>query len=75
MDCYFSEGLAGSSDRSFIGGLAHEFAVKIANHSLVRCADHESQDKNVVGSLERFAKTAGSRDLVDSILTHVHVYH
>ena len=42
---------------------------QIANHSLVRCADRESQDKNLVGSLDRFAKTAGS-----SILTHVHPY-
>ncbi len=35
-------------------------------------ADRESQDKNLVASLDRFAKTAGSRDLVGSILTHVY---
>ncbi len=44
----------------------------IANRSLARIADRESQDKNLVGSLDRFAKTAGSRDSVDSIFTHVY---
>ncbi len=43
----------------------------MANHSLVRSSDRGSQDKNLVGSLDRFGKTAGSRDSVDSILTHV----
>ena len=37
----------------------------------MRSADRDSQDKNFVGSLDRFAKTAGSRDAIDSILTHV----
>ncbi len=47
---------------------------QIANRSLVRSADHDSQDKNLVGSLDRFAKTAGSHDSVDSILIHVYPY-
>ena len=29
---------------------------------------------NLVGSLDQFTKTAGSRDSVDSILTHVYPY-
>ncbi len=49
--------------------------MQIANRSLVRSADRDSQDKNLVGSLVRFAKTAGSRDLFDSILTHVYPYY
>ncbi len=36
----------------------------------MRCADCESQDKNLVCSLDQFVKTAGLRDSVDSILTH-----
>ena len=47
------------------------------NHSLARSADHadrDSQDKNLIGSLDRFAKIAGSRDSVDSIFTHVYPY-
>ncbi len=32
------------------------------------------EDKNFVGSLHRFAKMAGSRDSVNSILTHVYPY-
>ena len=36
--------------------------------------DRESQDKNLAGSLDQFAKTAGSHDSVDSILTHVYPY-
>ncbi len=36
----------------------------------MKSADRDSQDKNLVGSLDRFTKTAGSRD---SILTYV--YH
>ncbi len=63
---------------SFIGGLAHELAVKkstkLHNRSLVRSANHESQDKNLVGLLDRFAKTASSHDSVDSILAHVCLY-
>ena len=39
----------------------------------MRSADRDSQDYNLVGSLDCFAKTAGSHDSVDSILTHVHV--
>ncbi len=39
------------------------------NRSLVRSADRDSQDKNLVGLLDRIAKTAGLRD---SILTHVY---
>ncbi len=62
----------GLVDRSFIGGLALK---KAPNSSLVRSADRDSQDKNLVGSLDRFAKTAGSRDLVDSILTHVYPFY
>ncbi len=67
----------GSSGQSFIGGLAHESAVnklkqghQIANRSLVRYADRELQDKKLDGLLDQFAKTAGSCDSVDSILTH-----
>ncbi len=41
-------------------------------HALVRSADRVSQDKNLVGSLDWFAKMAGSRDLVESILIHVY---
>ncbi len=37
-------------------------------------ADRDLHDKNLVGSLVRFAKTSGSRDSVDSILTHVYPY-
>ncbi len=66
---------SGSSDRSFIGGLAHELAVnqlhQIANRTLVRSTDLDSQDKNLVSSLDRFAKTASLHDSVDLILTHV----
>ncbi len=39
---------------------------------LVSSADRDSQDKNLVSSLDRFAKTAGLRDSVDSVLTHVY---
>ncbi len=39
------------------------------NLSLVRSADHDSQDRNLVGLLDQFAKSAGSYDSVDSILT------
>ncbi len=79
MDHYFSEGLTGSSDRSFVGGLARESAVsmqghQIANRSLGRSTDRESQDKNFVGLLDQFAKTAGSRDSFKAILTHVYPY-
>ncbi len=42
------------------------------NRSLVRSAGRDSQDNNLVGSLDRFAKTAGSRDSVNLILTHVY---
>ena len=39
----------------------------------MRSVDRDSQDKNLVGSLDRFAKTADSRDSDDSILiTHVY---
>ncbi len=73
----------GLVDRSFIGGLTHESAhnkdIKIANRSLVRHADRDSQDKNFIGSLgmlDRFQKknkkTAGSRDSVDEVFTHVY---
>ncbi len=41
----------------------------IVNRSVASNADRESQDKNFVGSLDRFAKTAGLRD---SIFTHVY---
>ncbi len=62
-----------SLDRSFIGGLADKLAVhQIA--LLVRSADRDSQDKNLVVSLGQFAKTADSRDAVNSILTHVYPY-
>ncbi len=68
----------GLVDRSFIGGLAHESAVsngtKLLIALLVRSAERDSQDKNLVGLLDRFAKTADSRDSVDSILTHVYPY-
>ncbi len=40
----------------------------------MRCADSESQDKNLIGLLDRFAKMADSCDLVDSIITHVYFY-
>ena len=48
----------------FFGGLAHESAVNRVSTSLialsiVRSADCDSKDKNLVGSLDRFAKTAG----------------
>ncbi len=33
---------------------------------------HDLQDKNLVGLIDRFAKTASSCDSVDSILTHVY---
>ena len=76
-DRYFSDGLAHQSDRSFIdAGLAHESVANtghhIATHSLVRSADRSSQDKKLVGLLDRFAKTAGSRN---SILTLVYPYN
>ena len=48
---------------------------QIGNRSLVRSAHSDSQDKNLVGLLDRFAKMAGFRDSVDSILTHVHPYY
>ena len=35
----------------------------------MKSADRDLQDKNLVGSLDRFAKAAGLRD---SILTHVY---
>ncbi len=35
-------------------------------------ADCDSQDKNLVGSLDLFGKTATSRGSVESILTHVY---
>ena len=35
---------------------------QIANRSFVRSADHDSQDKNLVGSLDQFAKMVGSGD-------------
>ena len=35
-------------------------------------ADCDSQDKSLVGSLDWFAKMAGSVDSVDLILTHVY---
>ncbi len=38
----------------------------------MRSADRDSQDKNLVGSLDRFAQRAGFHDSVDSILTHVY---
>ncbi len=38
-------------------------------------ADRELQDKNLVGSLDRFAQMAGSRGSVDLILTHVYPFH
>ncbi len=41
----------------------------------MRSADRDSQDKNLVGSLDRFAKTTGSRDSADTILTHVYPYN
>ncbi len=47
---------------------------QITNRSLVRSADCDSQNKNLVGSLDRFAKKVGSRDSVDSLLTHVYPY-
>ncbi len=40
----------------------------------MRSADRDSQDKNLVGSIDRFAKTSGSRDSADSILTHLYPY-
>ena len=44
------------------------------NRSLVRSADRDAQDKNLVSSLDRFAKTPGSHDSVDSILAHAYPY-
>ncbi len=41
----------------------------------MRSADRDSQDKNLVGSLDRFAKTTGSRDSADTILTPVYPYN
>ena len=46
----------------------------MASCSLERSADCDSQDKNLVGSLDRFVITAGSHDSVDSILTNVYPY-
>ncbi len=47
----------------------------MASRSLVRSGDRDDpQDKNFVSSLDRFAKI-GSRDSVDSILTHVYPCH
>ena len=43
----------------------------MANRSSVSSADRDSQDKNLVGSLDRLAKMPGSHD---SILTHVLMY-
>ncbi len=40
----------------------------------MRSADCVSQDKNLVGSVDLFTKTASSQDSVDSILTHVCLY-
>ncbi len=65
----FEQG-TGSSDRS-IGGLACKLSVNLTrgpNRSLVRSADRDLQDKNLVSSPDRFAKTADSREW---ILTHV----
>ncbi len=66
----------GSSDHNFIGGVAHKSTVnrgtKTANCALVRSADRDLQGKNLVGSLDRFAKTNNSRDSVDLTLTHVY---
>ncbi len=65
-----------TSRRSLFNGIAQQIVVLqvgwFTNRSLVRSADCDSKDKNLVGSLDRFAKTAGSRDSVDSILTHVY---
>ncbi len=62
-----------------VGGLAHESAVNRGSTSLIALnrstpliADLELQDRNFVGSLDRFAKTAGSHDSVNSIFTHVY---
>ena len=56
VEHYFSEGLTGYSDRSFRGGLAHgSYNITRApnryDRSIVRSADRESQDRNLVGSL------------------------
>ncbi len=48
---------------------------QITNRSLVKSADRDSQDKNLVGLLDRFAKTVHSCDSVNSILTHVCPIH
>ncbi len=71
------QSLTAMADRSFIGGLAHESPVNRDTKSLIallseESADRDSQDKNLVGSLNRFAKTAVSRNWVDSIFTHVY---
>ncbi len=42
------------------------------NRSLVKSADRDSQDENLVGSLDRFAKMADSHNSVDSIVTPVY---
>ncbi len=39
----------------------------------MRCANRESQDKNLVILLHQFTKMAGLRNLFDSILTHVYL--
>ena len=36
---------------------------------------HESQNKNLVGSLDEIAKKDGSRDLVESISIHVYLFY
>ena len=38
----------------------------------MRSADCDSQDNNLVGLLDGFARMAGSHDSVDLILTHVY---
>ena len=63
-----------SSNRSFIGGLAHESAVNRGIKSLITLMQIVTRE-NFVSSLDRFAKAADLRDSVDSILTHVYPYH
>ncbi len=75
-DRHFSEGLALPIVVLYVGWLTNRQLKGAPNRSLVRSADRDSQDKDLVGSLlDRFAKTAGSRDSVDSILTHVYPYY
>ena len=78
MDRYFGEGLTYHTIVLQVAWLTNRHLTargtkSLINCSLVRSIDRYSQDK--VGSLVQFAKTDGSRNLVELILTHVYPFN